>query len=474
MSEESGTTSSPKTAAIRSVAVIGAGITGLTAAFRLKQRNIPVTLYEASDRVGGVIQSIRRNGYLAEFGPNSILETSPKITSLIHDLGLDRRMLYSDPGAENRYIVREKRPVALPGSPLGFLRTPLFSIGAKLRLFAEPFIRRRREETEESLADFVLRRIGREFLDYAINPFVAGVYAGDPARLSVLHAFPKLHAIEKRYGSLILGQILGARERKRRAEVSKQNAKKISFDQRLQVLTDTLGQQLGDSLALRRRVLVLERTTRTWRVTSAGGGSPETREYGAVLLVTPAYKIAEMELAGVHGPGFSPLGQIHYPPVASIVLGFRREDVAHPLDGFGMLIPAVEGFSILGSLFSSSLFPNRAPTGHVTLTSYIGGVRAPELALKNGTDLVAMTVRDLRTILGIRGEPVFEHHVLYPRAIPQYEVGYGRFKSMLTDLETRAPGLFFAGHYRDGISLGDSIVSGHNATDRIVAYQGAT
>jgi len=126
MSEESGTTSSPKTAAIRSVAVIGAGITGLTAAFRLKQRNIPVTLYEASDRVGGVIQSIRRNGYLAEFGPNSILETSPKITSLIHDLGLDRRMLYSDPGAENRYIVREKRPVALPGSPLGFLRTPLF------------------------------------------------------------------------------------------------------------------------------------------------------------------------------------------------------------------------------------------------------------------------------------------------------------------------------------------------------------
>src|SRR5438067_4403549 len=215
---------------MKSVAIIGGGITGLTAAFRLRQQNVPVTLYEAGQRVGGVIQTLRQDGYLAEFGPNSILETSPKIASLIRDLGLESRRLYSDPGADNRYLVRGGKPVLLPGSPVAFLGTKLFSTGAKLRLLKEPFIRRAPETPEESLAQFVVRRLGQEFLDYAINPFVAGVYAGDPARLSIKHAFPKLHALEQRYGSLILGQFLGASERKKRGEASKQNAKKISFD----------------------------------------------------------------------------------------------------------------------------------------------------------------------------------------------------------------------------------------------------
>jgi len=160
---------------MHSIAIIGGGITGLTAAFRLRQMRLPVTVYEGSTRLGGVIQSIEKDGYLAEFGPNTVLETSPKIVALIRDLGLEPRRLYSDPAAGNRYIVRGKRPVQLPGSPLEFFSTPLFSWSAKLQLLAEPFIRRSDPELEESLAEFVLRRIGREFLDYAINPFVAGV-----------------------------------------------------------------------------------------------------------------------------------------------------------------------------------------------------------------------------------------------------------------------------------------------------------
>ena len=157
------------------IAIIGGGITGLTAAFRLRQMNIPVTVYEASARLGGVIQSVEKDGYLAEFGPNTVLETSPKIVALIRDLGLENRRLYSDPAASNRYIVRGKRPVNMPGSPGAFLSTPLFSWSAKLKLLAEPFVRRSDPAIEESLAEFVLRRIGREFLDYAIDPFVAGV-----------------------------------------------------------------------------------------------------------------------------------------------------------------------------------------------------------------------------------------------------------------------------------------------------------
>ncbi|MBI2925238.1 MAG: protoporphyrinogen oxidase [Verrucomicrobia bacterium] len=455
---------------MNSVAIIGGGITGLTAAFRLQQRGIPVTLYEASERVGGVIRTVQRDGYLAEFGPNTILETSPKIAGLIRDLGLEGRKLYSDPHADKRFLVRNRQPVQMPASPVAFFATPMFSVGAKLRLFREPFVRRSPADREESVAEFVLRRLGQEFLDYAINPLVAGVYAGDPARLSVKHAFPKLHALEQRYGSLIKGQILGARERKRRAEVSKQNAPKVSFAEGLQTLTDTLRQRLGDAVCLNTTVARLHRTSAGWMVAFHAGGREEAREHSTVLLAVPAYKLAELPVYDTRAIDLSPLSGINYPPVASVVLGFRREDVAHPLDGFGMLIPQVEGFNILGTIFSSSLFPGRAPAGHVTLTSYVGGMRAPELALRNGPELVEMTVRDLQVLLGVKGHPTFQHHVLYEKAIPQYEVGYGRFKDFMTAVESQAPGLFFAGHYRDGISLGDSLASGHDVAERIEKF----
>ncbi|MBI3192466.1 MAG: protoporphyrinogen oxidase, partial [Pedosphaera parvula] len=159
--------------------------------------------------------------------------------------------------------------------------------------------------------------------------------------------------------------------------------------------------------------------------------------------------------------------EIRYPPVASVVLGFRREDVAHPCCGFGMLIPKVEGFKILGTIFSSALFPNRAPAGHLTLTNYVGGERYPELAGKSAEELCEITCADLRVLIGLKGKPTFYHHFFLPRAIPQYNLGYGRFRALLTEIEGKAPGLFFAGHYRDGISLGDSIVSGVNIVERI-------
>jgi oxygen-dependent protoporphyrinogen oxidase len=458
---------------MKPVAILGGGITGLTAAFCLRQRGIPVLLLEASGRVGGVIQSLRRDGYLAEFGPNSILETSPLISDLVRDAGLESRRLYSSPSAEKRYVVRDKRPVVIPASAAGFLTTPLFSFPAKLRVLAEPFIRRAPEDVEESIAQFVLRRLGREFLDYAIDPLVAGIYAGNPRLLSVAQAFPKLYALEQRYRSLFVGQVLGARARKRSGEVSKQNAKKFSFDDGLQVLIDALQARLAGAIRTSAPVRGLRRAEEGWflELESGTDGGPIACE--AVLLALPSYKIASLRILTTPAVEVSPLAEVYYPPVASVVLGFRRADVAHPLDGFGMLIPEKEHFNILGALFSSSLFPNRAPEGDVVITCYIGGARAPLLPLNTPEALADLAVKDLETILGVRGRPVFQHVAVYRHAIPQYNLGFGKIRALFNDMESKAPGLFVAGHARDGVSLGDSIVSAHKAAGRIQTFLAA-
>jgi oxygen-dependent protoporphyrinogen oxidase len=450
------------------VAIIGGGITGLTAGFYLQRAGIPVTLYEATGRVGGAIQSLRKDGYLAEFGPNTILETSPKVTQLVKDAGLQSRRLDTDAKADARYVVRYRRPIAMPASPIGFFTTPLFTLGGKLAVLREPFRPVKRDGVEESVADFVRRRLCPEFLDQAIDAMVGGIYAGDPEKLSVQQAFPKLVALEENYGSLIKGQIFGARERKKSGEVSKDRAPKFSFDEGLQVLPDTLRQRLGDSVRLNTSVTRLTQTQDGWAVDFRNAEGVKRAEYSAVLFAGTAFRLAELRVEQAQGLlDLSMFSEIRYPPVASVVLGFRREDVAHPCNGFGMLIPKVEGFKILGTIFSSALFPNRAPAGHLTLTSYIGGERYPELASLPAEQLFEIVQEDLRVLLGVRGKPTFAHMVYWPKAIPQYNMGYGKYRARMAEIEHNVRGFFLAGHYRDGISLGDSIVSGVNVAGKI-------
>lgn len=463
---------------MKSAAIIGAGITGLTAAFYLQRRGVPVAVYEASGRAGGAIQTLRRDGYLAEFGPNTILETSPAITALVRDAGLESRRLDPDPRAGARYLVRHGRLIAMPESPLGFLATPLFTPGAKWAVLREAFRPARRGGAEESIAGFVRRRLCPEFLNYAVDALVAGVYAGDPERLSVEQAFPKLAALERDYGSLVKGQIFGARERRRRGETARDRAPKFSFDEGLQLLPDTLRERLGAAVRTGVRVGRMTRHDRGWTLDWQSESASGATRHDLVLYAGTAYQLAEMELRADGALPAAPddlalFSEVRHPPVASVALGFRREDVAHPCNGYGMLIPRVEGFKILGTIFSSALFPNRAPAGHLMLTSYIGGERHPGLAALPPGELFAATLADLRVLLGARGEPSFRHSVLWPRAIPQYNLGYARFRKRLDELETRAPGLFFAGHYRDGISLGDSIVSGAKAAGRLAEAAGA-
>lgn len=473
---------------MKSIAIIGAGITGLTAAFYLKRSGLPVTIYEAATRAGGAIKSVRQNGFLAESGPNTILETSPKIAQLIRDLNLESRRRDSDPKAEARFVVRGGRPVAMPSSQLGIFTSKLLSARAKFALLREPFVAARNDSYEESVAEFVTRRLNGEFLDRLVDALVAGIYAGDPQKLSVQHAFPRLAQAEAKYGSLIKGQFHGARERKKTGEISRERAAKISFDEGLQVLPDALATQLGEALKLNTAVTRLTQVNGGWIVQLNANGRENFAEHSAVIYCGTAHRLAELEIIYSNAAGRAALprrlevevkqaeqqlrptkafSEIRHPPVASVVLGFRREDVAHPCNGFGMLIPKIENFKILGTIFSSSLFPDRAPDGHVLLTTYIGGERQPELAQLPPEKLIALVGEDLRTLLSVRGQPVFSHVALYPQAIPQYNVGYGKFKDLMNKLELQAPGLFFAGHFRDGVSLADSIVSGCNMAERV-------
>lgn len=440
---------------MQKVAIIGAGITGLTAAFKLQQRGIECVVYEASERIGGCIKTVREDGYLVECGPNSLLDTHPDLGRLIEKLGLEDERLPASPTARNRFIVRDGKPIALPTSPVAFLKSNAFSTRAKLRLLKEPFIKSRSNE-QESLADFVKRRLGQEFLDYAVNPFVSGVYAGDPAKLATCHAFPKLYALEQEYGSLIKGAIKGARQRKQRAEVASKDARMYTFNDGLGALPKRLGEKLGDAIRLEYPIAGIEPlNSNRWKVGSEA--------FSDVLLAIPAHAMTRLDTPFA----LSPLDEIYYPPVTSLSLGFGLNQFMHALDGFGMLIPKIENRFSLGALFPSSIFHDRAPPGMALLTVFIGGAKSPERALLSKDEIRTNVLNDLRDLLGLEGEPDYQRFSVWPKAIPQYNVGYETFLNHMQQIETAHPGIHFAGHYRDGISVANSILSGINAAERI-------
>ncbi|MCK5408015.1 MAG: protoporphyrinogen oxidase, partial [Candidatus Krumholzibacteria bacterium] len=360
----------------RRVAVVGAGISGLATAYWLKNNDRDVTVFESAHRVGGTIVTEESDGFLLDLGPNSALETTQALKDLIRHLGIEDRRAYANEASNNRYVLKRGQLQALPMSPPAFLKTRLFSTRAKFRLLKEPFVAPT-DGSDISLADLVRYRLGNEILDYAITPFVAGVYAGDPENLSAPAAFPKLYALEQKYGSFIKGAIKGARERKKRGEVAKDRAKLFSFSNGMEILPRALESALGENIRLNASISQVEKKEHQLDLHVAEEGKERVESFDQVVLSVPTDSLAGI-LKNV-APGLSErVGAVLYPPVAVIFTGFKTEHVARELDGFGFLVPSVERRKILGSIWNSTIFPGRAPEGYVALTTFVGGTRRPD------------------------------------------------------------------------------------------------
>ena len=453
------------------VAIIGAGISGLSVAHFLKKGEAEVIIFEKNNYPGGTISSKMVDGYLVEAGPNSTSETNFVIDELLDDLGIHDEKVYADENSKFRFILRDGTLHALPSGVGSFITTKLWTVGGKLRLFGEPFIGRANHE--ESIADFVVRRLGKEFLDYAINPFVAGVYAGNPSELSVRAAFPKLYALEEKYGGLLKGTIKGAKERKKRQEKAKVSAKLFAFKSGMGILPVTIAKSLGEAVSYQHPAVSVEhlKSGERFRVGFVSGGKIEYGVFDKVVLSVPSYAAAE-----IVKPWLSELARklekIKYPPVAVAVLGYKLEQIKMSLLGFGFLVPEIESRKILGTIWSSSIFPNRAPEGYVELTTFLGGSRQPKIAKLSEEEIAKVAHEENSALMKIEGEPAFQSVSKWDKAIPQYNIGHLSIMDAVSHVESIHKGFYICSNYRDGISVADCIANGKKTAERILHERG--
>jgi len=426
-------------------AVVGAGLSGLVRTRTLVAHGEDVVLFEESDRAGGVVRSERRDGYLLELGPNTVRPT-PELSSLVDELGLADETLLADARLP-RYVDFGGRLHPLPMSPGALLGTKLLSTRGKLRILREPFVRRG-DPSKESIRDFFARRLGPEIADRFVEPFVSGIWAGRSDALAAAHAFPTLVRAETEFGSLTRGGLAALR---RRAPSRAGRRGLLSFRSGLEALPRRIAEELGSRVRFGTRVDSVRRAGKRWVLSAAG----EEVEVDAVCLAAPARDAARL-LRDLDPEAAAALAGIPQPPLVVLHVGLRGPI---PLRGFGHLVVPQPGRRILGAVWSSNLFPGRAPEGSSLLTVFLGGMRDPAAIELSDADLLAAATRDLDAAFAARVElePILVTR--YPRALPQYDFGHGERLAHLARAERALPGLTLLGNYRGGVSVGDVVRS---------------
>jgi len=447
------------------IIVIGGGISGLACAYRLQQAGIPVRVLEAGSRPGGMIGTKEKNGFRFELGPQSFLSTEPLVV-LIDALGLRDQLVSADPRAP-RFILLGGRLVAAPHAPPALLTTPLLSAGTKWRLLTEILRRSKPPQDDESIAVFVRRKFGDELLDRLVAPFVSGVYAGEPERLSLRASFPKIHEFEARYGSVLRGAI------KSRPAKGAPRGGLCSFRDGMETLPRAIAARLGDALLLETSVAALRHgkaNGKSWfEVEIARRNQHETLAASAVVIATPTYVASQilLNLSDKFAPLFS---RIEYAPLAVVSACYRREQIHRPPKGFGFLVPRAEGLRVLGTVFNSALFAGRAPEGMDCLTSFAGGATDPGLCGLSEGEITETVCAELARVLGITGKPIATDMHRYQSALPQYNLGHTEIVRLLEALAASVPGLFLAGNYLSGPSIGACVEQADRTAEAVRIY----
>lgn len=442
--------------------VVGGGISGLASAWWLARSGLSVAVWEAGARPGGKILSTRQDGYLTERAASLVLNFRPEVSELVRDSGLEAAKTIRSPDAR-RYLLHGNRLQALPMRMGAMIASPLWSLRGKLRLLAEPFVFSG-GTADESVSEFITRRLGREALEKAFEPFVAGTLAADPDQTCAVAAMPRLTALERRYGSLAAGVLVNCVLRRRTASVTEA----FSFRGGMGALVENLARTPGVDVRTSHWVNELVRQGDGWRITATAPHGQQTSYARHVVLATPA-PAASTLMASVDRELAALLRGIEYVAVILVHMGLARDAVGHPLDGAGFLAPKRESAVMTGNLWMSALFPDRAPSGKVLLTSYLGGARAPRVADWDDRRLVDETLGTLRPLVDLRADPEMVRIDRHLQALPLYHGAYqARMQAVAARLQ-QVPGLHLEANYRGGVSVRDRLVRGQAVAHRILA-----
>ncbi len=447
------------------VAIIGGGVSGLAAAHRLNKNGYSVTVLERQARPGGNAVSESIGGFLMEHGPSSVNAAMPHALELQAELGLDGQRRDLGDGVRNRYLLGDGELNRISIHALGFLTSNYLSPLARLRVLFEAFVPSGADNPDETVAEYWSRRFGSEFAERVIDPLVGGLFAARADDLSMAAVFPKLLEMERRHGSIIRGVI--------RNKVSGGNMpgrRLYSWRDGIGSLPRALAAKLGPVVRTGVAVRSIRREREGYAIDAGDAGRLRAR---AVIIATQPHVTAGL-LENVDQTAASAAAAIKAPPVAVVFFGYRRDQVSHPLDGLGYLSPVSEGRSVSGALFASTMFENRAPEGHVALSAYIGGSRAPDLAGISADELMAEARSEYADVLGVTGDPVVSRVRQWPLGIPQAGVGHTARVDVLRSLADRTPGVYVTGNYLNGPSVAACVAEAERTAGEVTALLNET